>query len=159
MPRVLNPHHVTAHCKGFRASRTYTPTRLPSHTPLCQDSQQQQATSNAMVVNMQANRVISLLACSYISHPFAPQQSSAEQANNDKSYCSLQSLPSDNPKSTNMEAVPSVDAIIEDFLQKPVKIRSLPNYYSLIRYDSHFTATLTPLLPRWEEETMDILVP
>jgi hypothetical protein len=30
-----------------------------------------------------------------------------------------------------MEAVPTVDAIIEGFLQKPVKIRSLPIYYSL----------------------------
>jgi hypothetical protein len=71
---VLNPHHVTAYCQGFRASRTYTPTRLPCHTPLCQHSQQRKATSDVMAVNTQANRIISLLACSYISHPFAPQQ-------------------------------------------------------------------------------------
>jgi hypothetical protein len=71
---VLNPHHVTAYCQGFRASTTYTPTRLPSHTPSRQHSQQRQATSDAMAVNTQANRVISLLACSYISHPFDPQQ-------------------------------------------------------------------------------------
>jgi hypothetical protein len=30
-----------------------------------------------------------------------------------------------------MEAVPSVDAIIDGFLQKPFKIRGLPNYYTL----------------------------
>jgi hypothetical protein len=30
-----------------------------------------------------------------------------------------------------MEAVPSVDAIIEGFPLKPVKIRGLPNYYTL----------------------------
>jgi hypothetical protein len=32
---------------------------------------------------------------------------------------------------TRMEAVPSVDSIIEGLPQKPVKIRGLPNYHTL----------------------------
>jgi hypothetical protein len=69
---VLNLHHSTAYCQGFRASRTHTPMCLLSHTPSPWHSQQGGPTGNAMAVCMQANRISSLLACSYISHPFAP---------------------------------------------------------------------------------------
>jgi hypothetical protein len=55
-----------------------------------------------------------------------------------------------------MEVVPSVDAIIEGYLQKP-KIRRLPNYYTLnslcqalYRNTNYFTSTLGG-------EIMDIL--
>jgi hypothetical protein len=42
-----------------------------------------------------------------------------------------QPLPSDIQGNMTIEAVPSVDAIIEGFLQKPDKIRGIPNYYML----------------------------
>jgi hypothetical protein len=116
---MLNPHHGTAYWQGFRASRTHTPTRLASLTPSCWHSQWQGPISNAMVVCMQANRLSSLLAWSYIVHPFAPQQIKLTTSSPVAGYTHcLQNATTQQHGGCG-------------FPQKLVKIRGLPNYHTL----------------------------
>jgi hypothetical protein len=61
----------------------------------------------------------------------APHCLLAEQAKKNKFHCNLQILAFERFILSILEAVPSVDAIIEGFPQKPEKIQGIPNYYTL----------------------------
>jgi hypothetical protein len=65
---VLNPHRGTAHCQGFRVTRTSAPTRLSSLLPSRQHSQQRRHTGRAIAGKQLANSVSSFLACSLVLH-------------------------------------------------------------------------------------------
>jgi hypothetical protein len=70
---VLNPHHGTACCQGFRASRTFTPTHQARCAPSRQHALQRGHNSDMTAINPQACRIIPFLDCSLFLHPFASQ--------------------------------------------------------------------------------------